>query len=265
VEQRRLGPVVGLGTYGTFDRDARLATEVVGAALAAGSLAFDSSPMYGGAERSLGEALRDRRDGTTVATKIWTPSVEEGRRQYEAQRAFFGRVEVEQVHNLVAWRDHLGWLEVERAEGRVDRLGVTHYSAAAFGELEIALRTGRFDTVQVPLNPLERECEERILPLAEQLGVAVIVMRPLGGAGRGRTGLLGRRLPARALDPLQPSGIETWPQALLAWALSDPRVDLVIPATSRPERAAENARAGSLASLGPDERAYVAGLATGDR
>jgi aryl-alcohol dehydrogenase-like predicted oxidoreductase len=264
VEERRLGPVVGLGTWSTFDRDVRRATEVVGAALAAGSTAFDSSPMYGGAERSLGEALRDRRDGTTVATKIWTPSVEEGRRQYEAQRAFFGRVEVEQVHNLVAWREHLAWLEVERSEGRVDRLGVTHYSAGAFGELEVALRTGRFDTVQVPLNPLERECEERILPLAEELGVAVIVMRPLGGAGRQRRGpLLGRRLPTRALDPLRPSGVETWPHALLAWALSDPRVDLVIPATSRPERTVENARAGSLAPLGPDERAYVAGLATG--
>jgi aryl-alcohol dehydrogenase-like predicted oxidoreductase len=266
VEERRLGPVVGLGTYGTFDRDARRATEVVGAALAAGSLAFDSSPMYGGAERSLGEALRDRRDGTTVATKIWTPSVEDGRRQYEAQRAFFGRVEVEQVHNLVAWRDHLAWLEVERSEGRVDRLGVTHYSAGAFGELEVALGSGRFDTVQVPLNPLERECEERILPLAEELGVAVIVMRPLGGAGRLRRGpLLGRRLPTGSLDPLRPLGVETWPQALLAWALSDPRVDLVIPATSRPERTAENARAGSLPPLGPDERAYVAGLATGRR
>jgi aryl-alcohol dehydrogenase-like predicted oxidoreductase len=189
-----------------------------------------------------------------------------GRRQYEAQRAFFGRVEVEQVHNLVAWREHLAWLEVERSEGRVDRLGVTHYSAGAFGELEVALRTGRFDTVQVPLNPLERECEERILPLAEELGIAVIVMRPLGGAGRLRRGpLLGRRLPAQALDPLRPLGIETWPQALLAWVLADPRVDLVIPATSRPERATENARAGSLAPLGPDERAYIAGLATGRR
>jgi diketogulonate reductase-like aldo/keto reductase len=259
MERRRLGPVVGLGTWSTFDGDACLASEVVGAALAAGTTVFDSSPMYRGAERSLGEALRGRRDGTAVATKIWARSVDEGRRQYEAQQAFFGRVELEQVHNLVAWRDHLAWLEDERAEGRVDRLGVTHYSAGAFDELELALRTGRFDAVQVPLNPFERECERRILPLADELGIAVIVMRPLGGSGGGA--LLGRRPPADALEPLRGLGIETWPQALLAWVLADQRVDLVIPATSRPVRTGENAQAGSAAGLGPDERALITRLA----
>ena len=264
MEHRRLGPVVGLGTFGTFDRDAALAAEIVGAALAAGVAAFDSSPMYGGAERSLGSALEGRRDGTTVATKIWAPTVEEGRRQYEAQVGWFGRIEIEQVHNLVAWREQLAWLEDERTQARVDRLGVTHYSAGAFGELEEALRTGRFDTVQVPLNPLERECEERILPLAEELGVAVIVMRPLGGAGgrlRRRGALLGRRVSTEALEPLRAFGVTSWPGALLKWALSDPRVDLVIPATSRPGRAAENAAAGAPPWLGPDERAYVSRLA----
>ena len=113
---------------------------------------------------------------------------------------------------------------------------------AQFGELEQALRTGRFDTVQVPLNPLERECEARILPLAEELGVAVIVMRPLGGTG---AAMLRREPAVRALEPLRPFGVETWAQALLKWCLADPRVDLVIPATSRPERAVENAAAGS--------------------
>jgi diketogulonate reductase-like aldo/keto reductase len=258
MRERRLGPDVGLGTGATFDGDAALARDVVGAALGAGVRLFDSSPMYGGAERALGEALRGRREGTVVATKVWTPSVEEGRRQYEAQRRFFGRVEVEQVHNLVAWRDHLGWLERERDEGRVDRLGVTHYDRGAFAELEAALATRRFDTVQVPLNPLERDAERRILPLADELGVAVIAMRPLGGA---RGGLAARRLPDGALAPLAPAGVETWADALLAWALSDPRVDVVIPATSRPERAAANARAGSLAPLDQDARAYVARLA----
>jgi diketogulonate reductase-like aldo/keto reductase len=254
---RRLGPAVGLGTYATFDADEALASAVVDAALAAGTRLFDSSPMYGAAERSLGAALEGRRAGTAVATKVWTADVDEGRRQYDAQRAFFGRVEIEQVHNLVSWREHLGWLEAEREAGRIDRLGVTHYDPGAFGELERALETGRFDTVQVPLNPLERDSERRILPLAEQLGVAVIVMRPLGGA---RGALLRRRPPDADLAPLRPFGVETWPQALLAWALADPRVDVVIPATSRPARAAENAAAaGHL--LGPDERALVSALA----
>lgn len=252
--ERRLGASIGLGTYGTFDRDARLAREVVGAARDAGTTLFDSSPMYGGAERSLGEALRGRRDGAVVATKIWTPQVEEGRRQYEAQRRFFGRVEIEQVHNLVAWREHLPWLEEERAAGRLDRIGVTHYRADAFDELEAALRTGRFDTVQVPLNPLERECEARILPLAESLGVAVLVMRPLGGA---RGSLLARDPGPAALAEL---GVATWAEALLAWVLHDPRVDCALPATSSPARAAANVAAATV-RLDDDRRERIAAVA----
>lgn len=258
MERRRLGPVVGLGTYATFEGDAGQARAVVDAALTAGTTCFDSSPMYGGAEDALGRALAGQRAGTTVATKIWTPSVDEGRVQYQAQRRFFGRVDVEQVHNLVGWKEHLPWLEEERAAGRIDRLGVTHWSAGASVELERALRTGRFDTVQLPLNPREREAEKRLLPLAEELGIAVIVMRPFGGTGAP----LLRRTPSRdALAPLRELGIETWPQALLKWVLSDPRVDLAIPATSRPERAEENAAAGLPPWLGDEQRAHVARLA----
>ena len=165
MEERKLGPVVGLGTWQTFGGDAETARAVVGAALDAGTRLFDSSPMYRGAERSLGAALEGRRDDTTVATKIWTPSADEARAQLADQLDWFGHVEVEQVHNLVAWRQHLPWLEAERDAGRIGRLGVTHYDPSAFGELEQALRTGRFETVQIPLNPHEREAEERILPL----------------------------------------------------------------------------------------------------
>jgi diketogulonate reductase-like aldo/keto reductase len=121
IEERRLGPVIGLGTWKTFGSDVQLAAEVVTAALAAGIRLVDSSPMYHGAEASLGAALRDRREGTAVATKIWTQSLEEGREQYRRQVEWFGRVEIEQVHNLVAWREHLEWLEDERGSGRVDR------------------------------------------------------------------------------------------------------------------------------------------------
>jgi aryl-alcohol dehydrogenase-like predicted oxidoreductase len=258
MEERRLGPVVGLGTYRTFLEDEALAGEVVSVALAAGTRVFDSSPMYGPAETSLGVALRGRRAAATVATKIWAVSVAEGRAQYDVQVRTFGRVEIEQVHNLVAWREHLAWLEEEREAARIDRVGLTHWLADEFDELEAAMRTGRFDTVQVPLSPLERACESRILPLAAELGMAVIVMRPLGGPG---AVALRHGPPVEALEPLRPFGVETWPQALLRWALSDPRVDLVIPATSRPERAAENAAAGSGPLFGPDERKLVERLA----
>jgi diketogulonate reductase-like aldo/keto reductase len=258
VDERRLGPVVGLGTYSTFDGDVACARSVVDEALAAGTTVFDSSPMYGGAEFSLGAALDGRREGTSIATKIWAQSADEGRAQYEEQRRFFGRVEIEQVHNLAAWEEHLTWLEEERSAGRLDRIGVTHWSAGSFGELERALQTGRFDVVQLPLNPHEREAERRLLPLAAELGVAVIVMRPFGGTG---APLLRRSPTPKELEPLRVLGIETWPQALLRWALSDPRVDLVIPATSRPARTKENAAAGSPPWLGADERTYVERLA----
>ena len=254
MEERRLGPVVGLGTWNTFRDDADLAHAVTGTALSAGVRCVDTSPMYG-SERALGVALADRREDATLLTKIWTPSPDEARRQFQDQLSWFGRVEVEQVHNLVAWEQHLPWLEEQRDAARIDRLGVTHYSPSAFDELARALRTRRFETVQLPLNPHERTAERELLPLAAELGVAVIVMEPFD------SGALLRRAPsAEELAPLREFGVETWPQALLKWVLSDPRVDLVIPATSKPERAAENAAAGEPPWFGPDERAYVEGL-----
>jgi diketogulonate reductase-like aldo/keto reductase len=259
MEKRRLGPVVGLGTWRTFDGDAELAREVVGSALAAGCRVVDTSPMYGGAEGSLGAALEGRRAQADVATKIWADSVEKGREQYGRQLDWYGTVELQQVHNLVSWERHLEWLEAEREAGRVGRLGVTHYDPSEFGELGRALRTGRFDAVQLPYNPVERDCEQELLPLAADLGVAVVVMRPLG-AGR----LVGRDPGPERIEPLRAFGIETWAQALLKWALSDERVDLAIPATSRPDRARAHAAAGSPPWLGPEERAYVEELALGE-
>ena len=256
MEERRLGPVVGLGTWNTFKGDVDRATRVVSSALDAGVRVFDTSPMYGAAEHALGVALRERREGATVATKIWTPSPDEAARQLADQLEWFGRVDVEQVHNLVAWEQHLPWLENEREAGRIARLGVTHYQRSAFDELSRALRTRRFDVVQLPYNPFERECEREVLPLAAELGVAVIVMVPLG-SGR----IVAREPAPRELEPLRAFGVETWAQALLKWALSDERVDVVIPATKHAERARRNAAAGEPPWFGPDERALVSRLA----
>jgi diketogulonate reductase-like aldo/keto reductase len=256
MEQRRLGPVVGLGTWNTFDGDAELARRVLDAALEAGTRVVDSSPMYRGAEASLASALDGRRDEAVVATKIWSRDVADGRAHFARQLEWFGRVEVEQVHNLVAWQEHLPWLEEERSRGSIGRIGVTHYDASAFGELERALRTGRFQTLQIPLNPFERECEDRLLPLAAELDVAVIVMRPLGQGS-----LLASPPPPQELEPLAAFGVETWPQALLKWALSDPRVDLAIPATRDPQHARVNAIAGAPPWLGDAERRLVERLA----
>ena len=250
-------PVVGLGTWLTLDlapeQEGR-AAHVVDAALSAGTRVVDSSPMYGRAEGVLGRALGQRRSKAFVATKIWTPSASEARRQLDAQLDWFGgSVDLEQVHNLVAWEERLTWLEGERGAGHVGLLGATHYQASAFDELERVMRTGRIDAIQVPYNPVEPEAEERILPLAAELDLGVIAMRPLGGEGA--------LMPGPDPKELEPLGVETWAQALLKWALSDPRVRVVIPATSNPDHARMNAVAGGPPWFGPAERELMQELA----
>jgi aryl-alcohol dehydrogenase-like predicted oxidoreductase len=262
MERRILGrtgvelPVVGLGTWNTFDLTVArqgIADHVVKAAFEEGTRLVDSSPMYGKAERVLSEALAGARDEAFVATKIWTDSPEEARNQlYRQLELYGGIIDLEQIHNLVAWKQHLPWLEQQVGMGRIGLLGATHYSASAFGELAEVMRTGRIDAIQIPLNPREREVEREILPLAEELGLGVIVMRPLGGDGS--------LIPAPEERELDPLGL-TWAQALLKWALSDPRVTAVIPATRNPAHARENAAAGSPPWLGPDERRLVEELA----
>jgi aryl-alcohol dehydrogenase-like predicted oxidoreductase len=246
MERRRFGrtglqvPVVGLGTWQTFDigseRENR-ARQVIDAVWDGGTRFFDSSPMYGRAEGVLGRALGERRADAIVATKIWTSSAAEARSQFADQLEYFGgRVDLEQVHNLVRWREHLDWLEDERAAGRIGFLGATHYSAGAFGELEEIMRTGRIDAVQVPYNPLERDAERRILPLAAELDLGVIAMRPLGG------GSLTRRF-----DPGE----------LLKWTLADERVHVAIPATANVTHAQANIAAGAPPWPSPEERRRV--------
>ena len=154
MEERRLGPVVGLGTWKTFDGDLATARAVVEAALESGVRVFDTSPMYGEAERTLAAALGPRRDEAIVATKIWTPDSAEARRQYADQLEWFGgRIELEQVHNLVAWEEYLPWLEAERDEGRIERVGVTHYASSAFPELARALRHEALRRGAAPVQP----------------------------------------------------------------------------------------------------------------
>lgn len=268
MEERKLGssgltvPAIGMGTWRTLDvrgRAERNARSVVDTAVERGARFFDSSPMYGRAERVLGAALDGRRDRALVATKVWARAREEGRAQTKRALAFFGgRVDLYQVHNLVSWRDQLQLLERLRDEGAVAALGATHYSSSAFDELAEVMRSGRITAVQVPYNPWQREVEERILPLAEELGLGVVVMRPFAEGG------LMRRAPGReALAPLEAFGVRTWSQALLKWILSEARCHVAIPATSSAEHMAEDAEAGDPPWLDPPARDLVARLATG--
>ena len=267
MEHRTLGnsglqvPVVGMGTWKTFDVQGSAAINnarsVVDAALQAGANFFDSSPMYGQAEYVLGETLRGRRDQALIATKIWTPSARDG--QAQARRAlqyFGGRIDLYQVHNLVNWREHLDMLERLRAAGQVRAIGATHYSSSAFGDLRKVMQTGRITTIQIPYNPLEREVEQDILPLAADLGLGVVVMRPFA-----QRELMRSQPTPEELEPLKPFGVTTWGQALLKWILSDQRCHIAIPATTRAERMAENAAAGDPPWFGLEERELVAQLA----
>ena len=252
-------PVIGMGTSQTFDvasvDDVR--QRITDTALDTGATFVDSSPMYGHAERILGATLGARRGEAIVATKVWTPDDAEAERQIDASLAFFGgHVEVFQVHNLVSWQTRLDQLERRRDRGEIDIVAATHWQAGAFGELETVMRTGRVAAIQVPYNPHEREVEARIFPLAQELGIGVILMRPFAAGG------LVRRVPSAAeLAPLAAFGVTTWGQALLTYGLSHPATSVSIPATTRPERMAENAAAGDGPWFGPDEKALVERLA----
>jgi aryl-alcohol dehydrogenase-like predicted oxidoreductase len=260
VERRRLGrtgidvPVIGMGTWRTFDttEDRRWLVEE---AMAAGIDLLDSSPMYGRAEETLAGALRGLRDRVLVATKVWTPDPEEGRRQAAHALALYGgAVDVYQVHNLVNVPAHLPLLEGLKAEGLVRAVGATHYLEAAFRDLAALMRTGRLDMVQIPYSPLRREAERTLLPLAAGLDLGVLVLSPLQG------GILDIRPTPEHLREL---GVETWAQAVLAWIASDPRVSTVLTATQRPGRAAENARAGEPPMFTPEQRELVLRICAG--
>ncbi|MEP6690754.1 MAG: aldo/keto reductase [Gemmatimonadaceae bacterium] len=254
-------PIVGMGTWKTLDVQGAEAIAarrvVIDAAIDAGSTLFDTSPMYGESERVLAGALAGRRDGAIVATKVWTASPAEGREQIDRALAWYaGRVDLYQIHNLVAWREHLGVLEELRSAGAAGAIGATHYQRASFPELMRVMETGRIQQIQIPYNAADDEVEHEVLPLAAQLRLGVLVMRPLGA------GALARVSPtADELEPLRPFGVTTWAQALLKWILSDERVHAVIPATSQATRARENAAAGEPPWLDEEARDYVSYLA----
>lgn len=271
MEHRRLGstrlevPVVGMGTWQTLDVRGRAEetarTDVVRAAVDSGATLFDTSPMYGESERVLGSALHAiglARDRVLVADKVWTSDPAEARRQIDdAMRWYGGRIDIYQIHNLVAWREHLAALERLRDAGNVTVVGATHYAHSAFDELLRVMRTGRIGQIQIPYNVGDRVVERTILPAAADLGIGVLVMRPFG------EGKLVRHTPTESdLATLAPFGVRTWAQALLKWILSDERVHGVLPATRQCTHARENAAAGEPPLLDADARGYVERLAS---
>jgi len=241
-------PVVGCGTWRTFDvgakpEDRAPLAEVLGILFESGGSVIDSSPMYGAAERVVGDLLASAgtRAKAFLATKVWTSGRDNGIAQMRQSMRLFktDRLDLMQIHNLVDWRGHLPTLRAWKAEGRLRYLGVTHYTQSAHDELEAVLRAEKWDFVQLNYALDDRAAERRLLPLAAERGVAVIVNQPFGGGGLLRK-LSGRELPAWAGE----IGCTSWAQILLKFVLANPAVTCVIPGTGKPAHMRDNVQAG---------------------
>lgn len=241
-------PVVGLGTWQTFDIGKDPAgrarrQEVLRVLFEAGGSMIDSSPMYGRSEGVVGDLLAGMkaRDKTFLATKVWTWGEDAGARQMDQsfERFRTDTMDLMQVHNLVDWKTHLRTLRVRKEDGRIRYIGITHYTETAFAELAAVLRSVPLDFVQLPYSMALREAERELLPLAAEKGVAVIVNRPFEGGD-----LFADRRKAPLPGFAAELGIESWAQLFLKYVLSHPAVTCVIPGTANPTHMADNLNAG---------------------
>ena len=241
-------PLVGLGSWITFnvgnDPPARAScAEVMRAFFAAGGRMIDSSPMYGSSQGVIGDGLKKL--GATnafSADKVWISSPARGPAQIEASRKFWGvpKFDLLQVHNLLSWEEHLRMLFAMKAAGQVRYVGITTSEGRRHGDVEKIMRAHPLDFVQVSYNVLDREVENRILPLARERGVAVIINRPFREGDLVKT-IMRKPLPGFAAE----IGAQSWAQLILKFIIANPAVTCVIPATTRVDHVQENVAAAS--------------------
>ncbi|HEX2387182.1 MAG TPA: aldo/keto reductase [Candidatus Binatia bacterium] len=240
-------PVVGLGTWQTFDAASDAARgplrEVLSDFVRLGGRVVDSSPMYGRSESVVGDLAADLaiQKDLFVATKVWTTGRDAGVRQMEEsfRRLRASRIDLMQVHNLVDWQTQLRTLRSWKAEGKLRYIGVTHYTESAYGELERVIKSEDLDFVQLNYSVAERAAARRMLPLAAERRIAVLVNRPLAEGGLFRK-TRGKPLPEWAAD----IGAASWAQFFLKFVLGHPAVTCAIPATSRVDHLRDNMSAG---------------------
>ena len=249
-------PVVGMGSAGSFDvpmSEIDVRKQILDNCISQGSNFVDTSPMYRRSEQVIGVAMEGKRNKFQLATKVWCTgrdtALKQMARSFELLKTDY--IEVMQIHNLVDWRTHLPLLEEMKSEGKISVIGLTHYSPDALPEMAEIMRTGRIVSVQISYHVMERQVEDVILPLAEEMNIGIIVMRPVGAVH-----LFSNLVEKPNLEPLREFGIRTWGQALMAWLLADPRVTVLIPATSKPQRIIENAAAGEM-TIPQEMRDYV--------
>jgi len=241
-------PVVGLGTWQTFDVGSAAADRApLEATLRLfarrGARLVDSSPMYGRSESVVGEISGKLGLASTLffATKVWTTGRSAGIAQMEASQRALGapRLDLEQVHNLMDVATHLPTLRAWKGDGKIRYVGISHYDASAYGEVEAVLRREKLDFLQINYSVAEPESGRRLIPLAAERGIAVVANRPFGGGGLLRKAS-GIPLPACA----EALGCGSWAPLLLKWILADEAVTCAIPGTGRPEHLEENLAAG---------------------
>jgi aryl-alcohol dehydrogenase-like predicted oxidoreductase len=243
-------PAIGLGTWhntwhalgeGRAGADRAQLGELLGVLFSEGGRVLDSSPAHPGAEAALGGLLRDIEGMVDpfVATKIRASGRREGEAQLAAALDRLGRVDLMQVHNLMDVRTHLPTLRAAQESGRIRHVGVTHFSPSAFDAIEALVRAREVDFIQIPYSLHARAAEERLLPLAQESGTAVLVMLPFEAGGL-FSQLRGRPLPGWAAE----IDCTSWAQILLKFVLSHAAVTCVIPATGRREHLEDNMRAG---------------------
>lgn len=241
-------PVIGLGTYQAFDvggaeSEREPVREVLREFARRGGSVVDSSPMYGESEGVIGDLATELGVSPKLflATKVWTTGRDDGIRQMEQsfRRMRTQRMDLMQVHNLLDWRTHLATLRAWKEQGRVRYIGITHYTASAYDELARVLRSEELDFVQLNYSIIERDAEQRLLPLAAERRVAVLVNRPFAEAR------LFNRVRGKALPPWAAEiGCNTWAQFFLKFVVAHPAVTCAIPATSKAKHLVDNMQAG---------------------
>jgi len=241
-------PAIGLGTWRTFDVELtsdtrRRLEDVLSLFVKLGGRVIDTSPMYGRAEEVIGDltATLGIRDKLFLATKVWTRGKESGISSMERSmdRLRTKHIDLMQVHNLVDVHTHLATLRDWKEQGRIRYIGITHYESGAFSEVEKIMRSEKLDFVQINYSLMEREAEERVLPLAQERGIAVVVNRPFGGGDlfeQART----KPLPAWATE----FDCRSWAQFFLKWILANRAVTCAIPATNKPPHLEDNIQGG---------------------
>lgn len=240
--------VVGLGTWQVFDVEATPAElaprrEVLDILFSAGGRMIDSSPMYGRSEAVVGTLLDEMqaRDKAFLATKVWTSGEAAGIAQMRtsAERLRTRSIDLMQIHNLVDWKTHLKTLRAWKDQGTFRAIGITHYTTSALDELAAILRAEQIDVVQMAYALDVRAAEQRLLPVAQERGTAVIVNRPFSG-GNLFAKAKGKPVPAWAAD----FDAASWGQVFLKYLIGHPAVTCVIPGTDKPTHMRDNVAAG---------------------